>query len=210
MTDYTWAGTVSTDASINNNWSPVGVPTTGDKAIFDSSGTQGCNFNISALDEIEIQSGYNHTVDFTVSVSLNGLKVSKAASIQCTIASSLSFSGTPPYKSNSCFVENGTSENVFYDISSRNNLIYPFVHSSGTLYFDTGYYPFVKLGGSASFSPQYVAPTVADSTDVNMLELTVDAGVSAFEPASTTPTDNERAKRFPLGGSESEIVIVNV
>jgi len=209
MTDYQWIGAVSTDASVAGNWIPATVPGAGDKAIFDAGSSQNCNFNIATIDEIEIQSEYNHTVDFTVSVALNGLKVSKASSIKCTIASGLSFLGTPPYKSNSCFVENGTSENVFYDALSRDNLIYSFAHSSGTLYFDTGYYPYVKLGGTASFSPQYVAPTVADSTDVNMLQMTVDAGVGAFEPASTTPTDNDKAKRFLFSATTSEIVIVN-
>jgi len=209
MTDYTWIGASSQTASTAGNWVPSGPPGASDKAIFDAAASQNCNWDIASVNEIEIQSEYNYTVDFTVSVALNGLKVSKASSIKCTIASGLSFLGTPPYKSNSCFVENGTSENVFYDALSRDNLIYSFAHSSGTLYFDTGYYPYVKLGGSASFSPQYVAPTVADSTDVNMLQLTVDAGVGAFEPASTTPTDNDKAKRFLFSATTSEIVIVD-
>ena len=64
--------------------------------------------------------------------------------------------------------------------------------STGNVYFDTGIYPNIKLAGSANYTPQYVAPTVANTTDVKMQSLRIASGT--FAPASNTPTDNDKAK----------------
>ena len=38
MTDYYWAAAAAGNASVDTNWSPVGVPGSGDTVIFTGSG----------------------------------------------------------------------------------------------------------------------------------------------------------------------------
>ena len=205
MTDYTWIGIVSTDASVADNWLPIGVPSTGDKAIFEAGASQGCNFNISALDEIEIASDFIWTVDIDIDIALIGLSVSVAGSIVCGVPRSIVFSGTPLYKSASCYIEIGTSDSPFDTVFSRENLIFSVAPSTGDLYFDTGIYPNMKLAGAGNKTPQYIAPTVADTTDVNFYTLRLSAG--AFGPASATPTDNDKLKNFIIDSSSNQLVV---
>lgn len=205
MTDYTWIGIVSTDASVADNWLPIGVPTTGDKAIFNATASQVCDFNISALDEIEIASDFIQTVNINIDINLSGLSVSAAGSISCSVPRGITFSGTPLYKSSSCFYEVGTSSSPFDNATSRNNLIFSMNTSTGDLYFDTGIYPHLKLAGSGNKTPQYIAPTVAGTTNVNLLTLRVSAGT--FQPASATPTDNDKLKNFILDSSTNQFII---
>lgn len=206
MTDYTWNGIVSTDASVAGNWTPSGVPTTGDKAIFDvSGGTQPCTFNITALDEIEIKSDNLSIITFTADVSLAGLSVSAAGTMAATAPIGITFSGTPLYKSGLCYIEIGTASSPFNNTVSRGHFTFTSNPSTGNLYFDTGIYPHVKLGGNGNKTPQYVAPTVANSTDVHFLTLRISTGT--FAPASATPTDNDKAKSFIIDSSSSQFII---
>jgi len=207
MTDYTWNGLVSTDASVANNWTPSGIPTTGDKAIFDATGAQPCNFNIPALDEIEIQSDNINLITFSIDVDLIGLSVSAAGTMAATASRVMTFSGTPLYKSGSCYIEIGTSSSPFNDVISREHFTFTLTPSTGNIYFDTGIYPNITLGGSGgNFTPQYVAPTVADSTDVHFLIMVITTS-GTFGPASATPTDNDKAKNFILDSSTSQFTI---
>ena len=205
MTDYQWTGAVSQAASTAGNWIPSGPPGASDKAIFDAAATQNCNWDIASVNEIEIKSTYAQTLTLTTDISLNGLIISAAGKIVAGSAKGLTFTGTPPYKSGKCYVENGTASSPFNAVSSRNNTTYTMSPSSGDLYFDTGIYPNVKLGGAGNKTPQYIAPTVANSTDVNFLTLRISAG--AFAPASATPTDNDKLKNFIIDASSSQLTI---
>jgi hypothetical protein len=205
MTDYQWMGTVSTDASVADNWLPVAVPGSGDKAIYHAGSAQDCNLNIATIDEIEVQSGFLHTVEIGTDITLSGLSVSAAGSISSSVARGLTFTGTPLYKSSSCYVEIGTSSSPFDSVSSRGNLTFTMTPASGDLYFDTGIYPNIKLGGSGNKTPQYISPTVSNTTDVNFLTLRISAGT--FGPASATPTDNDKLKNFIIDESTSQLTI---
>ena len=205
MTDYTWLGTVSQDSTVADNWLPVGTPTSGDKAIFDAAAAQPCDFALAAIDEIEIAADFIQTVNINIDIALIGLSVSAAGSIVASAPRSLVFSGTPLYKSGSCYIEIGTSSSPFDSILSRDNLIYSVAPSTGDLYFDTGIYPNMKLAGGGNKTPQYITPTVADTTDVNFLTLRLSAGT--FQPASSTPTDNDKLKNFIIDSSTNQFIV---
>ena len=205
MTDYQWTGAVSQTASTAGNWIPSGPPAASDKAIFDAAATQNCNWDIANVSQIEIKSDFNETLTLATDINLSGLIISAAGKIIAASAKGLTFTGTPPYKSGKCYVENGTASSPFNAVSSRDNTTYTMSNASGDLYFDTGIYPHVKLSGNGNKTPQYVAPTVANSTDVNFHTLRISAGT--FGPASATPTDNDKLKNFIIDESSSQLTI---
>jgi len=71
-TTKTWAATAAGNASSGSNWSPSGVPATGDDIVFDSTSTYSCTWDLSdTFGSFSINSGYTGTItqsaDFTVS-----------------------------------------------------------------------------------------------------------------------------------------------
>jgi len=206
MTDYQWTGVVSQTASVAGNWIPTsGPPGASDKAIFDAAAVANCNFDIANINEIELQSTFALNLILATDIDLNGLTISVAGKIIAASARGFVFTGTPPYKSGTCYVQNGTTDSPFDTTASRENTTYTMAPASGDLYFDTGIYPNVKLGGNGNKTPQFVSPTVANTTNVNFNTLRISSGT--FGPASPIPTDNDKLKNFIIDSSSSQLTI---
>jgi len=75
MTDYYWAAAAAGNASVDSNWSPVGVPGSGDTVIFTSANSiKDCTMNITEVTTLTMQRTYTGTITldngFTVSGDL--------------------------------------------------------------------------------------------------------------------------------------------
>ena len=49
MTTYVWSSPVPGNASVNTNWTPIGVPAAGDICQFGPTGIGDCTFDLSVL-----------------------------------------------------------------------------------------------------------------------------------------------------------------
>lgn len=182
------------------------VPSTSDKVIFNSIGLQQCNFTIPAINEMEIQSDNTQQIDIQIGIALNGLKIESAGHFITTGTHAFSFSGTAPYKSNTCYIEIGIAESPFYDTNSRGNITWSITSTTGDIYFDCGIYPNVKIN-TGTFTPQYVTPTLANATKVQFFTLYV--ATPNFAPVSNTPTDNDKLKEFIIEDNSSNQIQID-
>ena len=74
MPDYIWNGPPgpAQDASVAANWLPPGPPSPTDNAVFNNPTTSACNFDITAVEEIRIEAGFDGLI-FGNNVALAGL-----------------------------------------------------------------------------------------------------------------------------------------
>lgn len=209
MTDYYWSASTASSASVAGSWTPNGVPGASDKCIFDASGVGTCAFNITAVNQIEIKDSATGAITIANNVALNGLILSKAGILNASGAVEFVFSGTAPFKSNKCYVENNILESSFANTASRGNITYSLNGTGGAnVYFDCGVYPNVSLK-VANFTPQYVTPSVANATEVNLYALNSVVG-SSFGPISATPTTDDKAKSFVLEKAHATQFVVAI
>ena len=118
MADLYWIGEEDDDASNADNWRvtsysgsvATAAPTTGDTAHLGWYSQNNCNWDISAVDRIEMDIDstdldlyYQGTLTFTTNVALNGLIAN--GELKHTVAKEVTFSGTPPY--NGRYIKNG-------------------------------------------------------------------------------------------------------
>jgi len=195
MASYEWIGGTSTDASTASNWSPATVPTSVDTAIFNSKATAACVWNISAVDIIQIDSDFLFILEIASNVALRGLSIGVTGQIDATNPYILTFSGTPPYNSNkSHIVMNYDSDNSPFRTASARTYITYTMNGSSQITYDSGIYPQIILA-NGSHTPDYIATSNTKKDQVKFLSLTVNSGVT-FQPASTTPTTNDRNKKW--------------
>ncbi|MBL7932271.1 MAG: hypothetical protein JNL60_10230 [Bacteroidia bacterium] len=64
-TVYTWTATSASNANNSSNWSPSGVPGSGDDVIFDGTSTANCSWDIAAVRDFSVLSGYTGSVTMT-------------------------------------------------------------------------------------------------------------------------------------------------
>ena len=166
MTTYTWSASSPGDASTAGNWTPSGPPGAGAIAVFDGTSGHQCRWDVASVGEIHHQG--QTVIDFAgTNVALQGLRMDTNAQISVSSATQLNFSGTAPYKSNSCYILIGATSSPFVNATSRGNLIFS-IAATGTIFFDCGEYPKVSLA-SGRFTPEHVAPSVTNATDVTQV-----------------------------------------
>jgi hypothetical protein len=202
MTNYIWEGSLSNLASTAANWSPSGVPAQGDVVIFDTTGTQNCNWDIAlppsnrSVDEVIIESTFGHslildTVIRTKALFLNGtLAEGTADKIVFVNGASPNFFGS--YKSfGERFVMVGDSAaytgTIDFDMEATAGQKVKFddgQHSSGTVALKT-----------AAFAPDYETPT-GTLGYTYFPTLTIESGVT-WEPAGDIE-DTDRLKQFRI------------
>jgi hypothetical protein len=200
LTTHTWSASSPGTASTAGNWTPTGPPGVGDIALFDGSVPHQCTWDVASVGEIHHQ-GQTVIVFAGTNVALQGLRMDTNAQISVTSATQLNFSGTAPYKSNSCYVLIGATSSPFVNTTSRGNLTLS-IAATGTIFFDCGEYPKVSLA-SGTFSPEHVAPSVTNATDVKMLQLAIASGVN-FRPASNPSTESRNKNWIIEGDSQTQ------
>ncbi|OGN87475.1 MAG: hypothetical protein A2Z74_04715 [Chloroflexi bacterium RBG_13_46_9] len=68
----TWAATGNSYSDIAANWSPVGVPATGDNITFDDTSVYNCNWNTTVtVGDFSMLTGYSGTVTQSASIGVN-------------------------------------------------------------------------------------------------------------------------------------------
>ena len=73
MTDYYWDAGATGFASVDTNWSPVGVPGSGDTIIFTSANSvEDCNMNITEVTTLTMQSSYTGTITLDNAFKVSG------------------------------------------------------------------------------------------------------------------------------------------
>jgi len=188
MTVYTWTGASNNDANNSSNWIPSGVPATGDGATFNSFSTKNCDWNIATVANITIDSTFPHLITMNANCTVEvGLSIGKENSIKSTSATTVSFSGTPQYKSNTAYIENNVAD-PFADSSSRNNLRFNFTGNT-VVKIDAGIYPHMKF--DYGFRPEYITPTRTENKyTVSMMSIFL--GGQNVAPSSNTPNADDR------------------
>lgn len=197
MTNYQWVGASSTSASTATNWVPNGTPAAGDVIIFDAGSTQNCDWDIAlpstafSVDEIIVESSFNHTLNLTVNMRVKGLflngTIAPGAGTKIIFehGSSPNFFGS--YKTyNERFVligDSGNATGITFDMIGS---------SSPVTKFDDGAHPTVNLS-TGRFAPDYVAPT-GTSGKATFDSFTV-ASPTDFSPGGNL-SDNDRLKVF--------------
>tara|TARA_R100000278_G_scaffold112005_1_gene89689 strand:+ start:60 stop:2018 length:1959 start_codon:yes stop_codon:yes gene_type:complete len=197
MTNYQWVGASSTSASTATNWVPNGTPAAGDVIIFDAGSTQDCDWDIAlpasafSVDEIIVESSFNHTLNLTVNMRVKGLflngTIAPGAGTKIIFkhGSSPNFFGS--YKTyNERFVligDSGNATGITFDMIGS---------SSPVTKFDDGTHPTVNLS-TGRFAPDYVAPT-GTSGKATFDSFTV-ASPTDFSPGGNL-SDNDRLKVF--------------
>lgn len=69
----TWAATGNSDSNTASNWSPAGVPATGDNITFDSTSVFNCNWNTAVtLGDFKTSTGYSGTISQSASYGAVG------------------------------------------------------------------------------------------------------------------------------------------
>ena len=198
MTNYFWNGSVSTSASTAANWTPSGVPTTGDVIIFDATGTQDCHFDIApagttlTVDEIIIEGTFIHKLVLNAKPIIKGmyidgtLKAGTASVVEFRHGASPNFFGT--YKSyNKRFVL--VDDDASYE-TNAGSITFDMIATTDTK-FDDGQHPNVKLT-SGNFGSDYVEPTGTLGKFVTPLMQIVSGVFAPVEDA----TANDRKKHF--------------
>ena len=197
MPSYTWVGSVSGDASNANNWNPVGVPASGDTAIFDATSTQNCVWNISVVGDIEIDSAFPNLLDMSVNAEIEtGLSCAKENCIASTNNNTvIEFTGTPLFTNNYIGYK---CANMFADTTARNNILFKFSHPLIPMQLTGGVYPhchFVK-----GFRTQYFAPpTGGTQYRLNFMSIVIAGG--SVSPMSSTPSADDRLMEFIIDSS---------
>lgn len=205
MTAYTWSAASAGNASSASNWTPSGVPTTGDDCTFDNTSVENCNWDVAAVDTIAINSDYTGEIDFANDVTLEGLSIGAEGCFAQSSAKVVNFTGTPTYKSNSCYIIFTTTNDPYSSDSSRANLTFA-VQASVRIFYDYGKYPRLRLD-SGSHTADYVSPTVSDESEVRLLSLEIASGVT-FAPASGVPSANDRTIKWTIQeGVQTQFVV---
>jgi hypothetical protein len=202
MATYIWSATSAGLASTASNWTPTGVPGTGDTASFDGTSSERCTWDIFNIGEIKHE-GTNLLIFNGTDVSINGLQINSNSLISVTSATELAFSGTAPYKSSSCYILIGATESPYDNATSRGNLTFK-IAATGTIYFDCGEYPILDLS-SGTYTPEYVVPSVTNATDVKILQLIVRSGVT-FAPTINPSAESRNKKWITEGSSQNQFV----
>ena len=194
MADYTWSASSAGNASVAGNWSPNGVPGAGDKAVFGTEVNSTCTFNVAAVAEIEITAGCQHLIVIANNITLQGITIREAGKIQLGALRQFIFNGTAKYTSGKVYIRNFITESPFDSATSRSHCFYTFDGVSARVYYDTGIYPHIKFV-SGNHTPEYIDPSVADTTDINFLSVT-SSSAGLMAPATAVPTPNDKAKRW--------------
>lgn len=187
MTDYTWVGDGGTNlASTATCWNPNGVPGSSDNCLLTVAASRVCNFNVAQINHL-------NTTGFTLVLTFNNHVALAGFTHDCEIACSskvITFAGTPVHTNH--FIKIGANAS-YTDITQFSYILNSAAYGSEA-FFDTGQYPQVALV-AGKFTPQYLSPTVADSTNVQLQSLSL-ADSAVFKPNTTAPNANDRLKVF--------------
>ena len=195
MTNYTWVGATSPDASTAANWSPSsGTPnTSSDTAIFANDAP--CEWNIATVGTIQIKDSYTGMLIIASDIAITGLDIQVAGMIDTVAARILTFSGTPPYNSGKTHIVHGysTDDSPFRTETARGHITYK-MNGSSAITYDSGIYPHILLT-NGSHTPDYVMVSGTRTNQIKFHSLTVNSGAT-FAPASATPSANDRLRKW--------------
>jgi len=195
MTDYTWVGAASPDASTAANWSPSsGTPnTSSDTAIFKNNAP--CEWNIATVGTIQIEDTYTGMLIIASDIAITGFDIRVAGMIDTVAARILTFSGTPPYNSGKTHIVHGysTDDSPFRTETARGHITYK-MNGSSAITYDSGIYPHILLT-NGSHTPDYAMVSGTRTNQIKFHSLTVNSGAT-FAPASATPSANDRLRKW--------------
>ena len=210
MTDYTWNVTSTGDASTTTSWTPNGLPGASDNCIFNGGKNSTCNWDIAQVNSIQFNNaGGTNTSILNMSVAaltLNGLDVDGVSGFWKqdggTAATTVTFTGTAPYKSTKCHIEMGTSSSIFFSETVRRATTFKINSSTGNLLIDPGIYPHLQF--NTTVGPQYVAPSITGATEVHFLSIELTSTTVNFSPIGN-PSANDRLKKW-IGDSTLRVM----
>jgi hypothetical protein len=195
MTDYTWVGGTSADASTAANWNPSsGIPnTSSDTAIFANAAA--CTWTIATVGTIQIKDSYTGILTINNAVAITGLDIQVAGKIDAAAGRILTFSGTPPYNSGKTHIVHGysTDDSPFRTETARGHITYK-MNGSSAITYDSGIYPHILLT-NGSHTPDYAMVSGTRTNQIKFHSLTVNSGAT-FAPASATPSANDRLRKW--------------
>ncbi|QDP64023.1 MAG: hypothetical protein Tp1100DCM51572_20 [Prokaryotic dsDNA virus sp.] len=195
MTDYTWVGGTSADASTAANWNPSsGIPnTSSDTAIFANAAA--CTWTIATVGNILIKETYTGILTINNAVAITGLVIDAAGKIDAAAGRILTFSGTPPYNSGKTHIVHGysTDDSPFRTETARGHITYK-MNGSSAITYDSGIYPHILLT-NGSHTPDYAMVSGTRTNQIKFHSLTVNSGAT-FAPASATPSANDRLRKW--------------
>lgn len=188
MTTYKWNSASAGSASTTTNWTPNGTPATGDIVQFSNFGVGECTWDLATVATMEIGADYTGVVIMDTDCDIEtGLSINAENSIKSTTSTTITFTGTPQYKSNKVYIENNVAD-PFTDSTSRGNLKFTF-NGSTVAQVDAGIYPHMQF--NYAFRPEYVAPTRTDNKyTVSMMSVFL--GGQNVAPSSSSPTADDR------------------
>ena len=143
LATYTWSASSNGNATVATNWAPnlpSGGIIAGDTVVFAGNVPHECNWNVAVVSRMEIQAGFTGSVKFATNCIIEtGLSINEERRISPSSAVSITFNGTPAYRSNLAYVKyncaNMVSEDGLFD-----NLHFIYGGSTRTA-IDAGKYP---------------------------------------------------------------------
>jgi hypothetical protein len=229
MANVVWQGGSSTDAGTAANWVGGSLPGSGDIAVFNTTSTQNCVWDasaISTLQGLKIEDDFDDVLGFGSSGSLaittngasQGLIIEKAGKIAVSAAFTFNFSGTLPYSGSGAvnsYIKidsttdttlNTSTTGMFDTAASRANMTFSTsIPNTGKVVLDDGVYPNMTFlsSGQGFLALIYGTPNNTYGA-VEMLNFTAAATAEIRESTGAYyPSANDSNKTFQFGGTLS-------
>lgn len=186
LTTYTWSASANGNANVAGNWTPNGVPTTGDTVQFVGNVPHECTWNLAKVSIMVIETGFTGIVKFATNCIIEtGLSINEERRINPSAPVSITFNGTPAYHSNLAYVKLNCADMVAED-GLFDNLHFVYGSSTRTT-IDAGKYPHMTF--KAGFKTDYIAPSfTANKYNVEMKSITI-LGGTVTSPTSPSADD---------------------
>jgi len=176
MTDYYWDAAAAGNASVDTNWSPVGVPGSGDTLIFtDANSVKDCSMNIAEVTTLNMISSYTGTVTLANGFTISGDLTISAGTLDTGADKALTVGGniilTPTAAA-------GTAENSTLICNGSDVTVTGRLGTDGTWY-----------GGDNSYTPKSIF--IGGTGDHEYNSMTFEAGTDATLSSGITELKGE-------------------
>ncbi len=186
MATYTWSASAPGDAANSSNWTPTGVPATGDDAIFNSTSIVNCNWNIGVVGTIGIDGTYTGQIDMSTNAEIETQLTFGRNNCITSINNNtvIKFTGTP--STGGFYIRYGTGiTDAFVDATAKDNIFFKFEGGVSQLIVG-GCYPHLQFDNG--FRAQYNG--TGSNYNVEWESMILNGGT--VNQVSSTPTANDR------------------
>jgi hypothetical protein len=132
----TWSAPSAGNWSVGSNWSPVGVPASGDDVVFDSTSVQNCTIDVAtaSLNSFTVNSTYTGTITNSATLTVSGA-TSISGIVSASAGSTFTFNGTVTINSGGTLGSNtGYTLDINADLTVNTGGTLNLPNSSGAFY----------------------------------------------------------------------------